>query len=82
MGLKELMKLFGRLRWLSLEFHRTLLELVQLDWSTHLHHALECYNMTVEGEDEDPRNINILEAKGHHEVKGPQIGNLDIIVLL
>ena len=30
------------------------LELVQLDWSTQLHHVLECYNMTIEGEDEDP----------------------------
>jgi len=30
-----------------------------------------------EEEDEDPRNINILLAEGHHEVKGPQIDNLE-----
>lgn len=27
------------------------LELVQPDWSTHLRHALEFYNITAEGED-------------------------------
>jgi len=46
------------------------LELVQLDWSSQLHHALECYNVTTEEEDEDPRNINIPEMEGHHEVEG------------
>lgn len=46
------------------------LELVKLDLSTHLRHALECYNMIVEGEYEDPQNINISEAEGHHEVEG------------
>ena len=34
--------------------------------------------MTAEGDDEDPRNINILETKGHCEVEGPQIENPDI----
>jgi len=58
------------------------LELVQLDWSTQLHHALECYNLTIEGEDKDPRNINIPKAKGHHKVEGSQIENPDISVLL
>jgi len=43
-----------------------------------MHHALESYNVTAGGEDEDPRNINILEAEGHHEVEGPQIENSDI----
>ena len=47
------------------------LELVQPNWSTQLRHALECYNMTAEGEDEDSRNINIPEAKGHRAVEGP-----------
>eukprot|EP00253_Pinus_taeda_P035509 PITA_35509 len=46
--------------------------------TTQLCHALECYNVTTEEEDEDPRNINILEIEGHHEVEGPQIGNPDI----
>ena len=34
--------------------------------------------MTAEDEEEDPRNINIIEAEGHREVEGPQIENLDI----
>ena len=52
--------------------------MVQPDWSTQLCHALECYNITVEVEDEDPRNINIPEAEGHCEVEGPQIENPNI----
>ena len=58
------------------------MEWTQPDWSTQLHHALECYNVTVEVEDEDPRNINILEVEGHHEVEGLQIYNPDITVPL
>lgn len=54
------------------------LELIQQDWSTQLRHALECYNMTVEEEDEDPRNINIPEAKGHRKVEGLQMENHNI----
>ena len=38
--------------------------------------------MTTEGDDEDPRNINILEEEGYCEVEGPQIENLNIIVPL
>lgn len=34
--------------------------------------------MTTKEEDEDPRNINILEVEGHHEVEDPQIENPDI----
>jgi len=37
------------------------LDLIQQDWTTKLCHALECYNVTAK-EEEDPRNINILEA--------------------
>jgi len=58
------------------------LDLIQPDWTTQLHHALECYNVTTEEEDEDPRKINIPEAEGHHEVEGPQIDNLDITMAL
>lgn len=47
-----------------------------------MHQALECYNVTAEEEDENLRNINILEEKGCCEVEGPQIENLDIIVSL
>ena len=54
------------------------LDLIQLDWTTQLRHALKCYNVTVEEEDEDPRNINIPLTEGHREVKGPQIENPDI----
>lgn len=46
------------------------LGLVQPDWSTQWRHALECYNMTTEGEDGDPRNINIPEVEGHRVVEG------------
>jgi len=45
--------------------------LIHPNWSTHLNNALECYNETIEEDDEDPRNINILEAEGHYEVEGP-----------
>ena len=56
--------------------------MVQPDWSTQLCHALECYNMTTEGEDEDPKNINIPEAEGDRKVEGLQIENLDITMSL
>lgn len=46
------------------------LNLIQPDWTTQLSHALECYNMTTEEEDEDPQKINILETEGHCEVEG------------
>ena len=38
--------------------------------------------MIVEEEDENPRNINIPETKGHHEVEGLQIENPDITMPL
>jgi len=43
---------------------------------------VECYNVVTEGDDEDPRNINIQEAEGHHEVEGPRIENPNIITPL
>jgi len=58
------------------------MEWVQLDQSTQLRNVLECYNVTIEEEDDDLRNINIPKAEGHREVEGPQIDNLDITVLL
>lgn len=58
------------------------LDLIQLYWTTQLSHALECYNVTVEEEDEDPPKINIPKTKGHHEVEGLQIKNPDITVPL
>ena len=53
-------------------------ELAQLDWSLQLRHALECYNVIVEEEEEDPRNIAILETEGKREVKGSKVANPDI----
>lgn len=47
-------------------------EWVQLDWGTQLRHALECYNVTMEDGDEDPKNIHIPKSEGKHEVKGPK----------
>lgn len=58
------------------------MEWVQLDQSTQLRNVLEFYNVTVEEEDDDLRNINIPKAEGHHEVEGPQIDDLDITALL
>lgn len=34
--------------------------------------------MTVEEEEEDPNNINILETEGQREVEGPKAEKLDI----
>jgi len=39
------------------------------EWATQLSHALECYNVTVEEEDEDLWKINIPEIEGHYEVQ-------------
>ena len=49
------------------------LDLIQPDWTTQLHHMLDCYNVTIEEEYKDPRNINIPETEGHREVEGLQI---------
>ena len=35
------------------------LDLIQPDWTTQLSHALECYNVTMDEEDEKQRKINI-----------------------
>jgi len=60
---------------------RTLKEPVkwtQPDWSTQLHHVLECYNVTIEEEEDDPQNITILKTEGHREVEGPKVVNTDV----
>jgi len=54
------------------------LDLIQLEWATHLSHMLECYNITDEEEDEDPRKINIPETEGHRKVEGSNIENPNI----
>lgn len=46
------------------------LDLIHPERATQLSFTLECFNVTAEEEDEDLQNINIPEAKGHHEVQG------------
>ena len=58
------------------------LDWIQPDWTIQLRHVLECYNVTTEEEEEDPRNVNIPKTKVHREVEGPQIENPDITVPL
>ena len=47
----------------------------QPEWAIQLQDALECYNFASEPEeeDEDPRNINIPESEGTHDVDGPKL---------
>ena len=47
----------------------------QPDWAIQLEHVLDCYNFTAEpdGEDENPRSVNIPESEGTHEVEGPKL---------
>ena len=47
----------------------------QPKWAILLEDALECYNFEAEPEDEDeaPRNINIPESEGTHDVDGPKL---------
>lgn len=40
--------------------------------------ALECYNVNIEDDDEDPWKINIPETEGYHKVRGPLIEDPDI----
>ena len=44
----------------------------QPDWKEQEANAVECYNLAID-EDDDPRNINILESEGHYEVHGPAV---------
>jgi len=38
------------------------MEVLQPEWVTQLSYALECYNVNIEEDDEDPRKVNILET--------------------
>lgn len=44
----------------------------QPDWKEQEANAVECYNLSIEDED-DPRNINIPKSEGHCEVHGPAV---------
>ena len=50
----------------------------QPEWVTQMSCALECYNVNVEEDNEDPRKINIPETEGCREVRGPLIEDIDI----
>lgn len=54
------------------------MDLIKPNWTTELSHVLECYNVTIEEKDENPRNINVPEAEGDREVEVLQIENPDI----
>jgi hypothetical protein len=48
-------------------------------WKIALEQALECYNLTEEGEeDENPRNVNIPESEGTCDVQGPELKVPDV----
>ena len=55
-------------------------KMIQPQWAAQLSCALECYNVATEEEDEDLRNIDILETEGQCEVQGQLIENPDITV--
>jgi len=57
-------------------------EIMQPDWSQQLNQALERYDVRVEYNEDDRRNINIMETKGIREVNGLEIEDLDITTLL
>ena len=44
----------------------------QLDWRMQIENARECYNFTID-EDDNPRNINISKYEGSHVVAGPTL---------
>ena len=44
----------------------------QLDWTTRVENARECYNFTRD-EDENPRNINIPESEGTRAIARPPL---------
>ena len=49
----------------------------QIDWNEQEANAVECYNLTVD-EDDDPRNINILDSEGHCEVHGRAVESPEV----
>jgi len=50
---------------------------IQPDWIVQTENAQECYNFTID-EDDDPRNINNPESKGYCTVVGPTLKYLEI----
>ena len=42
------------------------------EWTVPLQQLQECYNINAY-EDDDPRDVNIAETKGHRDIEGPRI---------
>ena len=42
----------------------------QPDWVAQMKNAVEYYNFAADEEEKDPRNVNILESEGSHDVQG------------
>jgi hypothetical protein len=42
------------------------------EWTAPLQKLQGCYNINVD-EDDDPRNVNIIEKKGHRDIEGPKV---------
>jgi len=49
---------------------------------TQLGYTLECYNVNIEEDNEDPQKVNIPKTEGYHEVQGPLIEDPDITTLV
>jgi hypothetical protein len=45
------------------------LEQEEDEWTTPLQRLQGCYNINVD-EDDDPRNVNIVEIEGHRDIEG------------
>ena len=56
--------------------------ILQSKWATQLSNALECYNVNVEEDDEDPQNIKISEIEDSREIHRPSLEDPDITALL
>jgi len=61
-GLERTDKAVQKVKETTFKIPQDPLELIQSYWSTQPCHALECYIVNAEGDDEVPRNINIPEA--------------------
>jgi hypothetical protein len=42
------------------------------EWTAPLQKLQGCYNINVD-EDDDPRNVNIVEMEGHRDIEGPGV---------
>jgi hypothetical protein len=54
------------------EAHNLILEQEEDEWTAPLQKLQGCYNVN-DDEDDDPRDINIVENEGHRDIEGPGI---------